>query len=1152
VRLFVAFLSLFFSVVVLGAQGSSSLSMPPMGSLQYLEIREDLRRLFILGSPAQPGLLSQQRRCLERAYEHFKAGNQREELEGLLRTCVRLDLQLSDLDFEFERVTHEDPQWLQRTAESTWDLLPEDRRSFIDLRRRLALERSYREFILRYPIFAEALILPGWKFEDLSSAQELIFYSIENFDLSLVLEDLSDFDFFSDIFEKLHPASPKEDVHLAYARYLFFGRRLQKNLGSEEWQNEVQRIDLSWAHAWKRDLDFYELVWKVILKDSRALDWNSPRYFGSEKRSGLRWMYGEYRRAWSRFSSEFPILELSDQLDRGARDPRLALLPIEIDMLIEDSGLFSGDEITLFRRARSEVESGRWLNTKQEDSAFRQLSVELRYLMSSLLFPSLSVEIGASILDASFFHLPIEEFGSAAQKLVAALPEVQSLFDRLANENITKVDQRYEFVREVVRLSLKDRKLLDWEWIELDESKILLLDEKSILPSSARERDSMRSAMEEFSGSLNYGWYPEFLIQAFMIHLFPSEHYLLNESKKFWNELQRQQRLWPLKDLERELLQNSSIENSEELKEARTQLQQLFETAQGISRIDASSPGVLLACFVAGVKKNPWRIPLGVLSGSIVTFVFKWKGAQWMFVFVVGDTGLRFHTAASQNPNDLQWYELQLEKGTSSPVGRFFGEFLQDLMVTGKGLLDPAQDLDRIEAWYRSGELAVDFSSFAAGSALTQRILGGSSLSWRNAHAQRQASIRSIEARLQKLDSSSRRLLEEIHDLKARRLKLTADSSKEAKRLDALILEKERLRLRYEGIGFGRTPSLISFWARQTGRLLFRAGESILLLRPLPRWKDLRLPRLKEYWSRQSQVSRQDLEQALLLAESRLTPTDLKHWRSLSQAPLSAPESKALLKSRALALEKIDRHLSRYESKIGKSEDSISELQRLIQSIDDLLSTEELSFSAIQKMSSVESHPARSLNRYMERGIDYLNSILTREELFIRARQAALLQSQKSLTVLRALDARFRYRLHHESFEVIPSQIQQWTRIQARIELLSQKITPALDDALQKSTNSPYQMVSLRTYVSQVEQRLAPQHVWKIDSKSLSDLNFVKISGDDLPVSLQALKGEWTQAYSPTQSLRVLKWIETSQTQQIFILRKQLGEWRVIDRQFID
>jgi hypothetical protein len=500
----------------------------------------------------------------------------------------------------------------------------------------------------------------------------------------------------------------------------------------------------------------------------------------------------------------------------------------------------------------------------------------------------------------------------------------------------------------------------------------------------------------------------------------------------------------------------------------------------------------------------------------------------------------------------LQWYELQLEKGTSSPVGRFFGEFLQDLMVTGKGLLDPAQDLDRIEAWYRSGELAVDFSSFAAGSALTQRILGGSSLSWRNAHAQRQASIRSIEARLQKLDSSSRRLLEEIHDLKARRLKLTADSSKEAKRLDALILEKERLRLRYEGIGFGRTPSLISFWARQTGRLLFRAGESILLLRPLPRWKDLRLPRLKEYWSRQSQVSRQDLEQALLLAESRLTPTDLKHWRSLSQAPLSAPESKALLKSRALALEKIDRHLSRYESKIGKSEDSISVLRRLIQSIDDLLSTEELSFSAIQKMSSVESHPARSLNRYMERGIDYLNSILTREELFIRARQAALLQSQKSLTVLRALDARFRYRLHHESFEVIPSQIQQWTRIQARIELLSQKITPALDDALQKSTNSPYQMVSLRTYVSQVEQRLAPQHVWKIDSKSLSDLNFVKISGDDLPVSLQALKGEWTQAYSPTQSLRVLKWIETSQTQQIFILRKQLGEWRVIDRQFID
>ncbi len=747
-------------------------------ALEELELREDARRLFILGSYEEDGLLSAQRECLERSLALYQTKASIEQVKNTLHSCFSFSTLLSDLDFEFQRIASS--QWLKEFYHRNLVRLPESKRNFYNLRRLLLLEIQYKEFLLAHPVFGEAQVLPGWSLNQWPTVEELLNNS-PAIEVALSATDLP-FEEFRNAQTALHPGVSDDLIISNYFRYWVFGRRLVWDWTSDEWIENIgtppgltplqQESFFKQLTEWKLQSEFYNFLYEKSLHTS-PIDWLGPSGFESDQRSGLRWLFHEYAQIWPRFKNEFPILELASNIANGTLDPQIALLELEIEKFIFESGAWSSGEIEDFKKARAEIETGVWLDRPKEDSSYRSLSDSFRNLMAIQFFPQLPLKAARRILDGDFFSLPQSEQIWALQRLLVSLSTFSNTAQNLAESkfrfedwlkayqlsDLQNQNERNQLIKGLILLARRQNELEDLQWTVDNSDRLILLDGNS-LPKSEDVRSQMREAIrlaeENKMEGVHHSWMPDFLFHGLMIHLFPSPDYWENESKKFWNELKRQDRFWEKRKL-LTALENDPSATAEQKKVILEELKNLFRTEEGFARFDESSNGVWRACFVSGLMHDPARAIPNIVAGAIISLVFKWAGTRVALIFILFDGGLRFQTAAAFNPDDREWYELDLSKGFSTPVGKFFAASAQDIYLTGSALLDPSEPLERLEGFYRLGELSYDFAGFSIGSGITHYALRGSSLSWRRGQARALRNFQNARNLRNEFDPSKRK-----------------------------------------------------------------------------------------------------------------------------------------------------------------------------------------------------------------------------------------------------------------------------------------------------------------------------------------------------------------------------------------------------------
>jgi len=1139
--------------------------------LQALELQEDAQRLFILGDSRQQstGLYSEVRECLETTHREWKTKTLRQDLRQRLKHCLATDLRLSDLHFEFQRRRADNPAALDLIYKNTLSLLPEGRKSHYEMRRRNLLEIKYREHLVRFPIFSDALIFPGWSLDDRIAIQDLLVgdggLPADVFEKALLLQELTREEF-AQIFYILHPQAPKSELELSLARYYFFGRAFIHQWTEEEWASELEKAnDLpieskKWIEGWKKDLPFYATLLHLEL-ESRPIDWDSPYFTSENKLNILLWVDMQFGALWPQFRTELPLKELAEEARKLHPDPRLPLLALEIERFISESGNWSAEEALQFRKAKAEVESESWLSLEDSQSSYRQLPDELRNLLAAIFFPQLSVKAARAILEDSFFRLSSPEQIGALQ--LAAASDTKDAKGEIFLERLTKTDplkleDRRKILRELVRIHRRWILAEDLPWIEWQADRVLLLDGKSVLKRSEVERDEMRQAIDDFGSQVQYGWYPEFLIDPLMIYLFPSENYWKHEGEKLFSELTRQDQLWSLRD-RLEKLKAEGIDESAIL-HIEAQLKSLFVSENGISRMDGSSPGVWLASFWSGFRHDPARAIPGVLTGAAVTLVFKWAGVRWAFIFIAGDSVLRFQTAAAQNPRSLEWYEIDLDRGTSTFVGKTFAHMAQDLYQTGSMLWDPKDDFDHLEAWYRTGEMTYDFFAFSAGSAAMSRILSESSLGLRRTQSRRWEALHEAKTLGQKLSEKENLLRQKIRNLESQRAQMSDLNGKLSTKLENEIQRITDELTRINSSSGLKQLSLPAFWARQTGRMLWRAGETLFLARPFPKLREFRAENLIRYWQRDFQLTRLQVEELLLKADQKwrasLTDPVFKS-RIVDRELLTKTERAAILENPGDSLSAIYRTLTKYEESLPGSKTAGKKLQALIDLLKKTLEQEELVVSGIQKLKIktpgvLETWLARLENlRKGEFGgpkaeLGIYNELQFSSRALDQASTLRLLDAGRAIDHLRALEARLRLRFNTAEFAASPAQISALKGMGEKLMPLQERLNAELSkrSAFVSIESTAMSWVDLLAQLKK-DQWVSPQAV--LEPSSLRQAFVHSKIASEVPAALKEMKGEWKVDYA-AKPFEIYFRKTPAGNLEIFIGREMYGEWRLVSK----
>jgi len=1139
-------------------------------SLQSLELQEDASRLFILGEGASeaPGLYTEVRQCLEDLYRDWKTNQLQPDLEDRLKNCLAKELRQSDLHFEFTRRRADNPALLDLIYQNTLRLLPEGKKSHWQMRRRNLLEIKYREHLVRFPIFSDALLFPGWGPDDATAIEDLILdkgsLPTSILEMALGNGEVSASDY-TQIFSLLHPQASQAEKDLALARYQFFGRAFIHQWSLEEWtRNLEQQEDLpeevnKWIKVWKEDLFFYAKLLELELQ-STPIDWNSPSFFSAETLNSLTWVDQQYASLWPTFQTEFPLREIAREARKLNADPRLPLLSIEIEKFIIDSGIWSSEEALQFRKAKAEVESGIWLGQADATSSYRKLSDALRCLLAASIFPQLSIRVARAILEDAFFQLPKSEQIGALQ-LAASRPTEEAgetFIDRLNKSNLLILEDRRRLLRELVRIQGRWIQAEDLPWIEWQSDKVLLTDGKTNLKRSEIERDEMREAIAEFGSQIRYGWSPKFLVDSLMIHLYPSKNYWENEGQKLFSELGRQDKLWTLRQsLEKAKAQGIDPQTIEKIE---AELKSIFVSPNGVSRLDGSSPGVWLASFWSGFKHDPARAIPGVLTGATMTLVFKWSGLKWAFVFIAGDSALRFQTAAVQNPRNLEWYEIDLDRGYSTWVGKTFADMAQNLYQTGSMLWEPKDDFDHLEAWYRTGEMTYDFLAVSVGSAGMSRLLSETSLKMRRLPNKRYRKLEETKSLGRRLTEREGQLREKIRILEAKRNELPDFKDKSSRKIENEIQRLTDELIRINSSSGMKRLSLPSFWARQTGRIFWRAGETLFLARPFPRWQDFRTSNWLRYWQRDFQMTRSQLDDLLSKTDAKWrhsleNPTIQS--RLVNREPLSKAENQAIIQNPGENLSAIYQALKVYEDALQKSVAIGKPLQKFIGLLKELLKQEDLALSGVKKLTA---RPPRTLENWLAglerfrvgefRGpklkLGIQKELRFSGEALEQASTLRLLDASRAFDHLRAIETRLRFRFQTAEFAGSSAQISalksfgdDLVRVQERLNLeLGQRITVITNSI------SVVKWPDLLTNLKK-DRWISPQST--LERSSLKKAVEEAKPAIEVPLTLKSRQGEWKldSSAKPFEAY----FLKTPEGNfEIFIGREVFGEWRVLSR----
>ncbi len=354
--------------------------------------------------------------------------------------------------------------------------------------------------------------------------------------------------------------------------------------------------------------------------------------------------------------------------------------------------------------------------------------------------------------------------------------------------------------------------------------------------------------------------------------------------------------------------------------------------------------------------------------------------------------------------------------------------------------------------------------------------------------------------------------------------------------------------------------SLPSFWARQTGRLLWRTGETLFLARPFPRLRDFRSRDWIRYWQRDFQMTRSQVDALLLKADHqwRAAMRDpVLNSRVLNQRELSAPERAAIGENPGVNLAATYNALKKYEEALPFSKDAGKYLKKLIDSLKESLKQEEAALSGIQKLKALEPGALETWVAQLERfrkgefrgpRTDLGNhfELQFSNDALQQATTLRLLDGARLIDHLRAIETRLRIRFQSAEFAASSSQLSALKGFGERIIEVQERLNLELG---RRSNLVPKEIARLR-WVDLIEKLKKDRWVSPEASLDPATLRQAMQSAKvvtEPPPSLRNMKGQW-QMDASSKPFDIYFLRTPGGSVELFIGREIFGEWRLISR----
>ncbi|MBN8554547.1 MAG: hypothetical protein J0L93_03805 [Deltaproteobacteria bacterium] len=776
-----------------------------IGEFRYYDYLSMLRRLMILGDRTQDsGLFFEQKFALERLkteFDSLKNSSDPLAIELLQSKSAHLfnfNQAIIDWAWEFDYGIRNNEDALRENLEKIIQSLPEDLQKNISEENpfpavvidsaleRMSLEMEQKKFILKHPLFSEAMIFPGLRGvalekylkiirpKNIDKISPLVIEKIKN-DEVLNFEDYS-------VYER---ASSGDDISLQdiLSAYLFY-----RSLGSisrspalsekefvehfskmyREVLDIASRLQLKAPAAFPaEDIQFLWLIYQAATNSSPiiSLDVDFAKPNAKENLSGAIWVSEEYAKKNKKFWSSVRDI----QPDQAGYSENLAKLSALIDEWVErnfDSSQFD------FQAALLQIQDNTWSFDGRKNFSYYRLdegskNPELRNLFSARIFPDLSLREGKALLEQRFFDLPKKDQDSLVQKIFLDSSGLVEFLKRLSQINTKDPAAIQKFHEFLVATYLKNRQVEqanDWAWEAVPTNKLL---DGSVLPDIKSAKNRMNRLVEAHGHEFDYGSYSKIspLVDFLTVNIFPYDGYFSDEFKHMGNayklRAEHQKHIETLAPLWEKY---SKLSEGEEKRALALQIDAAtknYAVFTELHSVDPESLGEMAGAFVYGVLPHRVSDIPSIAANVGMGFAFYWAG-RWLggkvVVVLLFDTAARLISAKYFNEKDKTWLTMDLNKGFSIPIlpiGKWTAEFLQHTARTAVAIANASTANERQDHLQEFGEITGGFISFSAGSLIAHMRFDFTTISRIRTIEKLKSQIRDVQSAM---ESSSKQL----------------------------------------------------------------------------------------------------------------------------------------------------------------------------------------------------------------------------------------------------------------------------------------------------------------------------------------------------------------------------------------------------------
>ncbi len=408
----------------------------------------------------------------------------------------------------------------------------------------------------------------------------------------------------------------------------------------------------------------------------------------------------------------------------------------------------------------------------------------------------------------------------------------------------------------------------------------------------------------------------------------------------------------------------------------------------------------------------------------------------------------------------------------------------------------------------------------------------------------------------------------------------------EAQKLLTQIENLRHQRLQLESYIAERPPALPQFWLNQSVKLVTRVGERVLLLKIIPRLRGFRVSKLVDYWSREAQLTRSQATTGLKVAEQKLFESRFE-LAARSSALEPKPKTKVteemragFSRSRAERFQRLDQLSEQIQnqeqvfkgartklSRWASQKRAHMKLDEWIKEFEAALKDEDLSLSLIESLRPNPTRTSEELVHFFEPLFERFSALFERREFagyranyakaknwlpqeFVELENLTHSRALKSLNSLNAIEIRLR---HFYELEGRSISARQAARIRKTTEHISKLKSKILDWQTQQNAKGLSSKLSedFSTYIAETKARGFPSSQKSISLKSVNRSPSELVTRSELPPVLQKLDGPWRKLKIDSTELEVYVRFSNHGGSELFVGRKILNEWRVLDRQFV-